>query len=465
MALLCVLGACLAAPAQSWTTYRGNPQRTGNPDGKPGPATPTVLWSMESKEHFISSPVVAGDRVFISALGTLNAGTFYCLSADPSAKQRILWTKLPPFLKQPSVSSPAVVDGKLIFGDGMHQTDGGMLHCVREDTGRLVWQLPQPGKLVHLEGSPTVAQKRVYIGGGSAGVICVDLGRLTLEGKELDEAAIQKGLDKKWKELQAKYEVDKKKDPCFAIPPNEDMLPKPAPTRVWQQGQEKWHVDAPVTVVGDRVLVASAFLDKEKLGDRALYCLDAAKGEVKWRAPLKLNPWGGASVLGDTVVVGGSTIGYDPDARQLKLAKGEIAAFDLATGKEKWHKTVPGGLVSCVALSQDLAIATATDGKVRGFGLANGERKWIYDARTPFFGPPAVAGSVAYAGDLRGVLHAIDLGTGVAKWTLDLGSAVKAPGMVYGGPVVQGGRLFVATCNLEGAFARQPTVVVCIGDK
>ena len=71
-------------------------------------------------------------------------------------------------------------------------------------------------------------------------------------------------------------------------------------------------MDAPVAVVGDRVLVASAFLDKEKLGDRALFCLDAKTGDIVWRKPLKINPWGGPSVIGKTVVVSGSTIGYRP---------------------------------------------------------------------------------------------------------------------------------------------------------
>ena len=68
------------------------------------------------------------------------------------------------------------------------------------------------------------------------------------------------------------------------------------------------------TVVGDRVLVASAFLDKEQLGDRALFCLDAKTGDIVWRKPLTINPWGGPSVVGKTVVVSGSTIGYDPKA-------------------------------------------------------------------------------------------------------------------------------------------------------
>src|SRR5262249_31676344 len=131
------------------------------------------------------------------------------------------------------------------------------------------------------------------------------------DGKEMDLAAIQKVLDQKWKELLAKYEEEKRKDPDFAVPPSEDQLPKPAPRRVWQQGQEKWHVDAPIAVAGDRVLVGSAFLDKEQVGDRALHCLDAKNGAVRWRTPLKLNPWGGPTVAGELVLVSGSTIGYD----------------------------------------------------------------------------------------------------------------------------------------------------------
>jgi hypothetical protein len=347
----------------------------------------------------------------------------------------------------------------------MHQTDGAVLYCLRQDRGTPLWQLPLPGTLVHLEGSPAVEGGKVYVGGGAAGVVCVDMSRVTLDGKELDLPAVQKLIDAKWAELQAKYEAEKKKDPDFAVPPREDQLPRPAPVKLWQQGDKKWHVDAPVNVAGDLVLVGSAFLDKEQVGDRALYALDAKTGSVRWRAPLRLNPWGGPSVLDKTVVVTGSTIGYDPKA--LKGARGEIAAFDLADGKEKWRKEVPGGVVACAALADGVAVVTATDGKVRAFDLATGDRRWDpYDARTPLFAPPAVAGGVAYVGDLRGILHAVGLADGKARWTLDLGAdPVKAPGMVYGGPVVQNGRLYVATCNLEGPNARKPTAVVCIGDK
>ena len=241
-------------------------------------------------------------------------------------------------------------------------------------------------------------------------------------------------------------------------------VPLPAPKTVWTQGQKRWHVDAPILVAGDKVLVASAFLDKEKEGDRAIFCLDAVTGKELWRAPLAQNPWGGPTLAGDTVIVTTSSISYT--MKELETAKGEIVALDLATGKEKWKKTVPGGVLGCAAATKVAAVFTCTDGKVRAFDLKDGSRKMIYDAKAPIFAPPAVVGDIAYVADLKGVVHAIDLKTGAATWTLDLASEpVKLPGANYGGITVHGGKLYLATCNLEGPLARLPTVVVCIGGK
>jgi len=49
------------------------------------------------------------------------------------------------------------------------------------------------------------------------------------------------------------------------------------------------------------------------------------------------------AVGGKTVVVTGSTIGYA--MADLKKARGDVAAFDLADGKEKWRKEVPTGVL------------------------------------------------------------------------------------------------------------------------
>jgi outer membrane protein assembly factor BamB len=463
--LVSVLTSLAVAVYGDWPTHRGNPQRTGHVDGKPGPKTAKVLWTHRSTEHFLAAPAAGKDLIYLSALGALNTSSFRALHAAGSPKERVAWGKSAPYLKLPVASTPAVASGLVIFGDGMHQTSGAVLHCLRADTGMSVWQLPLSGELVHLEGAPTIVDGKVFIGGGNAGVLCADVNRITLEGKELDLAAVKKVLDERWKALLAKYEEEKKKDPDFAVPPTEDSLPKPLPRTVWQQGKDKWHVDAAVNVVDGKVLAASAFLDEERIGERAVYCLNAADGSTLWKAPLKLNPWGGASVAGEVAVIGCSSIRFD--TKLIPRAQGEIVALKLTDGKPLWPpRKVTGGVISSVALQGGLAVFTATDGKVRAIGTDNGKLKWTYDAKAAFFAGPAVTGDAVYAADLQGVVHALNLTDGRKLWTLDLASdpAVKAPGMVYGSPIVHDGRLYLATCNVEGERSGKGTVVVCIGD-
>src|SRR5262249_28106592 len=157
----------------------------------------------------------------------------------------------------------------LVFGDGFHSDDGSSLRCVRAADGFPLWQMSLTGKLIHFEGTPTSAGGKLYAGGGNAGLICLDPSQVTFEGKEQGLAQAGTALEKHWKELLTKYEVEKKKDPDFAVPPDKSMLPRAMPKQLWQEGQEIWHVDAPVAVAKDNVLAASAYLDDEKVGERA----------------------------------------------------------------------------------------------------------------------------------------------------------------------------------------------------
>ena len=461
-ALACTFAA--TAWAAEWPAARGSRRRPGNLDGLPGPATPKVLWVWRAQEHYLAAPVPGEEVLYLAALGPFNTGVLRALSAAPDAAPRALWSKAAPYVRRPTVCAPALAGGFLVFGDGMHQTDDAILYCLEAASGRPVWQYAVPGKLVHMEGSPTIEQGRVYIGGGAAGVLCLDLKRVTLDGADLDVAAAQALLEKRWAELLAKYEEDRKKDPDFAVPPGDDALPKPSPRLLWQAGKDAWHVDAPVAVAGDRVLAASAYLDEERVGKRALVCLSAADGSVLWEAPLKINPWAGPTVTGGVVFVGCSTIRFD--VKRLAGAAGEIVALDLATGQVKWRKDVPGGVLSPVSVSEGLAVFAATDGKVRAWDAAAGQERWAYDAAAPFFGGPALAAGTVYAADLRARVHAIALADGQMKWSLDVGAGpeVLAPGMVYASPTVHGGRVYLATCNVEGDAGR-PSAVICLADR
>ncbi|HEX8914827.1 MAG TPA: PQQ-binding-like beta-propeller repeat protein [Humisphaera sp.] len=448
-----------------WVTHRGNPERTGNQDNQPGPAAPKVRWAYKAAQHFIASPVPSAKALYVSGLGALNTAQFHALAMDGDAPDRLLWTKSGPFIKLPTVSSPAVAGDLLVLGDGMHQTDGAALYCLNAVTGRPVWQFSLEGKLIHMEGAPVVAGDRVFIGGGEAGVLCVGLKRATLGGQELDVAEVQKRMDAEWDKFQAAYKKAKETDPDFAVPPGDDALPKATPKTLWHAKDRGWHVDAPLSVVGDKVLVASAYIDFDKVGKRVVAAVSAADGKPIWETPVEHNPWGGPTVAGDLVIVGCSSIRFEK--KLVPEAKGQVVALELATGKVRWKRDVPGGVLSSVSVKDNLAVFAATDGKVRALNLSDGSPKWEYAGGQPFFAGPAVAGGQVYAADLKGVLHAVNLADGGKRWTLDVTAdpVVQAPGMVFGSPVVHGGEVFLATNNIEGEHADLPSVVVCVSDK
>ncbi|MGD0091349.1 MAG: YdjY domain-containing protein, partial [Planctomycetota bacterium] len=271
-------------------------------------------------------------------------------------------------------------------------------------------------------------------------------------------------LAKRWAELQAKYEQDKQKDALLAIPPSEDALPKPAPKLLWQQGQDKWHVDASPAITGDFVLVASAFLDDEKCGKRSLFCLKAADGSIVWEAPLNLNPWAGPTVAGQMVLVGCSNIRFDK--KLIEKAQGEVVAVDLASGQVRWRQDMAGGVLSSIAVKGDVAVCTSTGGKVAALNCATGQPLWTYQAKQPFFGGAAIAGETVYVADLKAVVHALNLGNGTVEWTFDLGGdpSVQVRSEAFSSPTVHGGDLYLATCNVDGE-ADQPCYIVCLSDK
>lgn len=459
-ALVLLLVAGVQEPG--WPAHRGGPDRTGNVDGKPGPSSPKVLWVHRSKDQFIASPSVGAGKLFVCAMGAFNTGAVRAFETGEAKPP--LWTKGAPIVSLPTVGTPAIAGDRVVFGDGMHQTNGASLHCVRASDGRSLWRLEVKGELVHIEASPTIAGGRAFVGGGNAGVLCVELDRVTLEGKEMGLAEAASEVEKRWKVLVANYEIEKKKDPDFAIPPNEASLKQPAPRMAWQKGEGAWHVDAPVLVAGSRVYVASAYLDKERLGERALVCLNAADGAELWKAPLRYNAWAGATLAGDLVLVPSSTIRYDP--KELSSAKGEVVAFKASDGSVAWRRETAGAVLATAASAGGLAVICDTNGQIQALDAKTGQPKWSAKAGAPFFAGPAIAGDAVYAADLEGVVHAVGLADGKARWKVDLGAdpAVKAPGMVYGSPVVHGGRLYVGTCNLEGKAAGGETVIVCIGE-
>jgi hypothetical protein len=164
-------------------------------------------------------------------------------------------------------------------------------------------------------------------------------------------------------------------------------------------------------------------------------------------------------------VVGCSTIRFD--SKLVKDAAGEVVALNVADGKVRWRKDVPGGVLSRVAVAGDTVVFTATDGKVRAWSLASGAEKWAFENKQPFFAGAAVADATVYVADLKAVLHALRLADGKPLWHLDVPAdpEVLVAGMVFGTPLARGGKIYLTTCNLDAAAVDLASAVVCVSEK
>jgi outer membrane protein assembly factor BamB len=478
MASLALLLGCALAPlgADDWPTYRGSLERTGSLDGVALEGAPAVLWALPGKNHYLAAPSPAGGRIFLPALGAFNTPLLQALNTPLFAAERLAWSRAPPALRLPPACSPVVAGGQVIVGEGMHQNSAGAVSAFSAADGLPLWRLELPGELRHVEGSPAVAGTRIYFGCGSEGVLCVDCGRVRLGAGEIPLAQAEEAIRRRWQELLLAYEREKKDDPDFAVPPSVADLPLGKVTPLWTAGKDRWHVDSPVALAGERLVAGSAFLDREQLGERALLCLDAADGSLLWRVPLEHNPWAAPSVARPRgaaapaggrpeaiVIAGSSSVRYEP--ARLEEAEGEVAGVELETGKLLWRRPIPGGVLSPVAIdsSGELGLFTATDGKVRALNTGTGHIVWSSPGKAPCFAGVTLAGPEAYAVDIDGGVRALEAASGRELWSLDLGRLTGLPGRVYASPLGAGGRLYVATCNLEGPHAGAPTAVICVG--
>jgi hypothetical protein len=104
----------------------------------------------------------------------------------------------------------------------------------------------------------------VFVGAGAAGVVCVELDKATLDGKEYDRPRSRRCRPSGGSLLQATFEELKAKKDDTAFPPDDSQLLKFQPKKVWQKGAVRWHVDASLNLAADKVLVPTAYWTRRR---------------------------------------------------------------------------------------------------------------------------------------------------------------------------------------------------------
>ena len=150
-------------------------------------------------------------------------------------------------------------------------------------------------------------------------------------------------------------------------------------------------------VVGDSVYAAAR--------DGAVARFDG--GRQVWRIAAGQTIAGGVGSDGKLVVVG--------------TPKGEVLAFDAATGRERWKARVSSEVLAAPAVADGLAIVRSGDSRIFGFDAVDGKRRWVYQRSTPSLSLRSnvgvvMAGNATLAGFPGGKLVAIANNNGAAVW-------------------------------------------------
>ena len=366
-----------------WAAFRGNVRRSGSIDGGHGPQNGEDIWSFREtldRAGFASSPAVVGDMVYVGA----NNDILYCFNAVTGDVE---W-KFQAFYEV--FSSPAVADGKVYFGEGLHYTEDAVFHCVDAITGEEIWSFPTSS---HVESSPAVANGKVIFGAGGDGVYCLDAGTgdklwqypsVHVDGSPAvhdNRVYFGSGYGK-----QAVY--------CLSL----------------DDGSEIWTVDTQYPAWGapavydDRTYIGTgvgnfAASSEEPAG--GVVCLNAETGEILWEFDA------GGTVLGAVAVDAGKAYFGSRDA--------SLYCVDASSGEEIWDFSTDGAILSSPAVIEGDVYFGSDDGKIYCLDAEDGIEEWNFDAsETGFFnmdsriiGSPAISGGRLFVGSMNFFFYCI----------------------------------------------------------
>lgn len=150
-------------------------------------------------------------------------------------------------------------------------------------------------------------------------------------------------------------------------------------------------------VVGNSVYAAAA--------DGSLARFDGEK--QAWRIPTGQPISGGVGADGKIVVVG--------------TAKGEVLAFDAATGKAAWKAQVSSEVLAPPAVADGLVVVRSGDSRISALDAADGKLRWVYQRSVPALllrsnARVLMAGDNTIVGFPGGKLVAIANNNGASAW-------------------------------------------------
>lgn len=299
----------------------------------------SILHESTELTDVISGVTVSGDCAYfggMKASGFGTTGAVVCVEIG-TGKQRWVYTDAEMLT---AYCTPTVTNGRVFCGEGLHSDQGCRLLCLDAATGQKVWEKRTTS---HTEGTPVVADGRVYFSAGDDGVYC-----LTVGGAE-----------------------------------------------VWHDpGREnRRHVDSSVTVANGRVYAGSGYQTL------TAFALDAISGKEVWKTDLPLRSFGQPLVLGKRVYYGLGTgnLSFDlstepePGRPAERIPAGAVVCLNTDTGELMWKRDLDRSVHTTMSADGRAVYAACRDGWVYALDRTTGAVLWRFSYGVPITTGTAVA--------------------------------------------------------------------------
>jgi outer membrane protein assembly factor BamB len=314
-----------------------------------------------------SSPLVAGERVYIAAAhdnAFRPSGAVYCLDR---ATGEVVWTFNDNGDMKPVFSTPVIENGRLYLGEGFHQDFDCKVYCLDAGGGKKHWDFQTSS---HTESTPCLAGGLVYIGAGDDGLYCLD----AASGKV-----------------------------------------------VWNF--PGFHIDAPPLAVAGKVFAGCGMGDTYKT--TALFCLDAVrKGKPVWRMNTDYPVWSRPVVSGGFVYTGMGTGRLNESGDH---PAGAVLCLRAGDGEEVWKKKFPDGVLGPLAADRRHLFFGCRDGFFYCLRRKDGTQVWRRNLGSAVVAGPAVEGTSSeapagrlYAASSAGRLACLESATGKQLWEREM---------------------------------------------
>lgn len=175
--------------------------------------------------------------------------------------------------------------------------------------------------------------------------------------------------------------------------------------------------------------------------DGELASFDVASGKLLWRTKVAGGITAGVAADGNSVVVAG--------------AGSALFSFDAATGKQRWTAQASTEILSAPAIGSGVVVIRSLDNRIAAYDAENGTRRWIVQRAVPALVLRAAPGimisdGVAYIALPAGRMLALAATTGVPRWEVSVSEPRGATELervadVSGMPALLGRDLCIAT--------------------